>query len=439
MGSQSSKNDVAWESLFAERDILGDVDRNGVHLITAEAINKRREARLMTKFDHIVNLPETFAKNGLSILPNSRTSYVIGRFDCYQRLSAQQEEPEIIEWAFPDWIQSLSPSDLYSESSALLCAQHAGLLADVLDDETIALTVFGRMSTGTFDFSIQEQGREQGGATSPRILTVDRAQCEIDGAFEGMDSFAIVEVKNEEVNDFHIRQLYYPYRLWSNKMSKPVVPVFLTYSNEVFSFSVYDFTRPDDYNSLELVKRKRYQIAATEIEVSDIRRLLAQKKVVPEPLETDIPFPQADRFERVIDLLSRLHVANGNLAQEDITTDYAFDNRQTQYYTNAGRYLGLVERKKASGQGVSYELTLLGRQIMSKPPQARNLDLVELILSHSVFRKAVEYYLSHAAPPPVEAILGFMRDAELPMNDTTATRRAQSVLGWARWMMSLTA
>jgi hypothetical protein len=307
-----------------------------------------------------------------------------------------------------------------------------------LEDDNIALTVFGRMSTGTFDFSIQESKMIPDGAKTSRILNVDRAQCEIDGAFESADSFALLEVKNEEVNDFHIRQLYYPYRLWRNKMSKPVVPVFLTYSNEVFSFSVYDFVRPDDYNSLELVKRKRYQIAATEIEISDIRRLLAQKKVVPEPPETDIPFPQADRFERVIDLLSRLHVANGNLAQEDITTDYAFDNRQTQYYTNAGRYLGLVERKRESEQGVAYTLTPLGRQIMSKPPQARNLDLVELILSHSVFRKAVEYYLSHAGAPPAKEIAGFIREAGLPINDTTATRRAQSVLGWVRWMMSLT-
>ena len=431
MGSQSSKNDVAWESLFAERDILGDVNRNGVHLITAEAINKRREARLMTKFDHIVNLPEIFASNGLSILPNSRTSYVIGRFDCYQRLS-QQNEPEITEWAFPDWIQSLSPSDLYSESSALLCAQHAGLLADVLEDETIALTVFGRMSTGTFDFSIQEQR----GSKTSRILTVDRAQCEIDGAFESADSFAILEVKNEEVKDFHIRQLYYPYRLWRNKMSKPVVPVFLTYSNEVFSFSVYDFVRPGDYNSLELVKRKRYQIAPTEIEVSDIRRLLAQTRVVAEA--PDIPFPQADRFERVIDLLGQMYVANGSLEQEEITTNYDFDHRQTQYYTNAGRYLGLLERKEEGGAGVSYILTPQGRQIMGKAPKARNLALTEIILSHSVFRKAVEYYLAHATAPPVEAILSSMRDAELPINDTTGTRRAQSVLGWVRWMMSLT-
>jgi hypothetical protein len=163
---------------------------------------------------------------------------------------------------------------------------------------------------------------------------------------------------------------------------------------------------------------------------------LAQTKVVPEP--TDVPFPQADRFERVIDLLGQMYAANGSLEQEEITTNYDFDHRQTQYYTNAGRYLGLLERKEEGGLGVSYAITPLGRQIMGKPPQARNLGLVELILSHSVFRKALEYYLAHAAPPPVEAILDSMRDAELPINDTTATRRAQSVLGWVRWMMSLT-
>ena len=433
MSSPLTKNDFAWEALFTERDILRDVDANGLHLISAEAINTKREARLMTKFDHAVNLPGIFAENRLSILPNSRNSYVIGRFDCYAQLENSRSEV-ISEWTFPDWMESLSPNNIYSESAALLCAQHAGMLSDVLEGEEVDLTVFGRMSTGTFDFSISESGAN---GISRRSLTVDRAQCEIDGAFEGTDSFAIVEVKNEEVDDFHIRQLYYPYRLWSGKLHKRVVPVFLTYSNEVFSFSVYEFAQPEDYNSLRLLKRKRYQIAPTQIEVEDIRGLLARTQTVEEPV--GIPFPQADRFERVIDLLAQLHLANGVLTQEEITTNYAFDNRQTQYYTNAGRYLGLLERQEDNEKGVTYALTPLGMQIMNKAPRLRNMELAERILLHSVFRKSVEYYLHRATAPSREAILEFMRQANLPLNDTTGFRRTQSVLGWVRWTMELTA
>ena len=42
-------------------------------------------------------------------------------------------------------------------------------------------------------------------------------------------------------------------------MEKRVVPVFLTYSNEIFTFSVYDFTEVDNFNFFNLSKRKRYK------------------------------------------------------------------------------------------------------------------------------------------------------------------------------------
>lgn len=412
---------------------MADVDANGIHRITATAINTKREARLMTKFDHVVNLPQIFEHNGLAILPDSRSSYVIGRFDCYAKVDQAFTEP-VIDRTFPDWIQSLTSNNLYSESAALLCAQHAELLADVLE-EPVSLTVFGRMSTGEFDFSILAK---QGGATVRQPLTVDRAQCEIDGGFEGPGTFAIVEVKNQEVEDFHVRQLYYPYRLWRGKLqSKRVVPVFLTYSNEIFTFSVYDFERPEDYNSLALVKRVRYQIVPTEIEIGNIRRLLKQTQVQPEP--QGVPFPQADRFERVIDMLTRLRANSGALTQEDVTTNYAFDLRQTQYYTNAGRYLGLIERGEEAGSGVFYTLTAAGMQLMNKTPRARNLALIELLLTRQVFRGAVEYYLDNAQPPSTDQVKTLMQEAVLSINETTQHRRAQTVIGWTRWIMDLTA
>ena len=430
MSVQKSKNDTAWEELFSEHHIVSDVDTHGVCRITAAAINKKREARLMTKFDHIVNLPKIFSDNGLAILPDSRSSYVIGRFNCYAKLDQDPTDP-IIDRTFPDWMQSLTSSNLYSESAALLCAQHAELISEIVGEE-LALTVFGRMSTGEFDFSIHAT---QGGVTVQQPLTIDRAQCEIDGGFEGPETFAIVEVKNQEVEDFHIRQLYYPYRLWRGKLqSKRVVPIFLTYSNEIFTFSVYEFERPEEYNSLQLVKRKRYQIVPTEIEIADIRLILSQTRAQAEPTE---PFPQADRFERVIDLLTRLRAAGGTMAQDDITTEYAFNIRQTQYYSGAARYLGLLDNIRESG-GASYTLTAAGTQLMNKAPKARNLALIEVILSRPVFRSAVEYYFAHSFEPSKGELISMMQKAGLSINQTTGERRAQTVLCWVRWIIGLT-
>ena len=39
------------------------------------------------------------------------------------------------------------------------------------------------------------------------------AQCEIDGGFENDNDVIIMEAKNVINEDFHVRQLYYPFRL----------------------------------------------------------------------------------------------------------------------------------------------------------------------------------------------------------------------------------
>jgi len=52
-----SKNDAFWEELVERYGILKNVDQNGFHEISAAHINQLRGARLMTKFDHKIQLP----------------------------------------------------------------------------------------------------------------------------------------------------------------------------------------------------------------------------------------------------------------------------------------------------------------------------------------------------------------------------------------------
>lgn len=426
-----SKNDAAWEELFKRHSTLDSVTQDGFHQISATHINALREARLMTKFDHKIQLPKIFQDNNLTIQPNSRGTYVIGRFASYQDLPDDSSSPiEIIP--FPPDIETISPDNLFSESMALLCAYNSGMIANLLGEES-SLTVLGRMSTGKFSYSINDIGK-----THRHSISVENSQCEIDSGFEGRKRFALIEAKNEGVNDFLIRQLYYPYRLWKPQTTKEVVPVFLSISDGIFSFYVYRFAEESHYNSIELLSHKKYQIGTTDIELEDIVKTLNSTTILPEP--KGIPFPQSDSFGRIIDLLMQLYAAQPTLSQEDITTNHAFDTRQTQYYTNAGAYLGLIERKQSREQGVTYSLTEKGSMIMAKKLRARNLSLVDAILEHGVFNQAVRLYLQQGGKPTRIQVEAIMREANLEGIDkesSTIPRRAQTVLAWTDWIMAL--
>jgi hypothetical protein len=421
-----SKNDVAWEVLFETHSILERILKRGVYEISAASINKLREARLMTKFDHYIQLPSIFKQHGLTIQPNSRGTYLIGHFQSYQNLPPPPETDEDIERVpFPVEIETIDPTNL-------LCAYNAGIITDLFG-EPATITVLGRMSTGQFTYHINDTWRG-----TPYEVRVENAQCEVDSGFETPHIFAVVEAKNETVSDFLIRQLYYPYRLWAARTRKEVIPIFMTFSNDVFTFYVFRFSDDNLYNSIELVTRKRYQIGEREIDLEDIIRALEATLVVPEPEQ--IPFPQADSFTRIVDLMAQLYGA-AQLSQEEITTNYAFDLRQTQYYTNAARYLGLVERHTNRDLGTSYTLTHDGERIMGlRQAQQRNLALVEAILKHRVFNETLRLYLQQAGRPSVEQTVEIMRAAELGLDQegtTTIRRRAQTVLAWIDWIIRL--
>jgi hypothetical protein len=430
----STKNDAAWDRLFETHRILETVEQNGAYQISATEINKLREARLMTKFDHWVQLPSIFKQHHLTIQPNSRGTYLIGRFASYEDLPQDEDENiEIVPFPTVE-IATIDPTNIYSEATALLCAYNAGIIEQLFNGEVSRLTVQGRMSTGRFHYFINDSQR----AVQHRI-DVENSQCEIDSGFEGRDFFALVEAKNVSVDDFLIRQLYYPYRLWANKISKEVIPVFLTYSNDIFTFYVFRFNDQTQYNSIELVGRKRFQIGSNEIELTDIMALLERVSTVPEPEK--IPFPQADSFARIVDLLTQIYAASGPISQEDVTNCYTFELRQTQYYTNAARYLGLVERHQDREQGVTYSLTPRGYRIMERKPQARNIALVECILEHPVFNQTLGLWLRQGVRPTPEQVVEIMRGAELGLDrdgNTTMRRRAQTVLSWGDWIIRLT-
>lgn len=201
-----NKNDVAWETLFNKYNIISEIDKNGKFEISAKEINEVREARLMTKFDHKVNLPKIFADNKLSILPITRGKYVISKFEAYTKF--ENINPEIVKVQFPEYITSIDYENITSEAMAINCAYVSGIIHDFVEDEELVPTVSGRMSSDEFNFEIKNTG-----INNKMQIEIKNSQIEIDGGYEGIETLILIEAKNSISDDFIIRQLYYPYRL----------------------------------------------------------------------------------------------------------------------------------------------------------------------------------------------------------------------------------
>lgn len=411
-----TKNDIAWNRLFDRYDLLTKIRTDGYFEITTAQINEERESRLMAKFDHSVNLPTIFKKHRLSILPLSRSRYIVGPFKTHFTLATGISKQHVL-FEMPHNIESISFPKLHSESLALNYAYIAGLITDFLGEDAYQ-TLSGRMSTGCFDFTINN-----------RTIIVENSQCEIDAGFESDNYLLLIEAKNYAVDDFLIRQLYYPFRLWSSKVHKQVIPVLMTFSNDIFTFYEFEFTDISQYGSLILKRTVEYSLRPEPISSDDIMALL--QKLSPIEETESIPFPQADKFKRVVDLLSLL--AERDLTKNDITENYQFDIRQTQYYTDAGRYLGLISKSYENGS-IIFCLTENSKRIFNSSYKNKYLGIIAAILSKPVFFRVFQESLRIGAVPLQNAIIAIMQETNLTISGTTIPRRARTVSAWVNWI-----
>jgi len=427
--SSVGPNEAAWKKLFEHFDILRQIEANGRFQISAKQIKAvgNREPRLMAKFDHTFNLPRIFEKNKLAILPVTRGDYVISHFDAYHKF--ESADGPITRFSLPSYVQSLDASNIPSESIALNCAIATGIVADFLDDEALVPTVSGRMGSGSFAFDIGNVVRG-----IPEQLQVNNSQIEIDAAYEGLKGLALFEAKSGWSEDFIIRQLYYPFRVWSSRVGKTVRPIFLVYFNGIYRLYEYAFQNPNSYSSLILVKQKSYAIEEdTRIERGDIDHILQTVQPAQEP--DNIPFPQADSFERVISLCEML---NGQeLSNKEITDEFAFAERQTGYYTNAALYLGLVQKRR-DGITPLYSLSEAGRKLLGMKYKRRQLELCRRILSHKAFSDTLRMYFQNGNMPAENEIVQIMLNSNVQrMSGSTPGRRSSSIRGWLYWILEL--
>ena len=417
------KNDFAWETIFEKYNIINKINKEGFFIITADQIKEFREPRLMTKFDSTIELPLVFSKNHLTILPTKRGEYIIGKFQNYQEIDINNNI-DVETMYLPDYITTINSKNITSEAISLSSAFISGMIEDLINEEVVP-TIQGRMGTGEFNYSINTHN----GTEFP--IKVENSQIEIDGSYEGISKFVIVEAKNHYMSDFIIRQLYYPYRVWKDITNKKIIPVMLIKHDNIFNFYEYQFKNKDNYNSIELVKIKRYILEETyqQIELSDIIDVMNNISFVTE--DPNVPFPQADTFYRVLDFINILNDAE--MKTSEIAELYEFDERQGNYYSAAARYLGFVENKQGK-----YRLTEYGKQLMKMNHKNKTLEIVKAIISHKPFYLALQQYMKNSEINNKEIAKAILDESPNVNSSETANRRAQSVASWIRWIVNLT-
>lgn len=421
-----TKADKAWEKLFKKYDILRRIDEDKVYNISASDIKEFAEPRLVTKYDWSSNLPKLFHDNNLSILPTTRGTYSIGEFIAYKSLKVENIKPIPVQ--VPAWIKSWDNYEITSEAVALNVAKATGMIDYIMksqEDYPAVDTITGRLKSRDINFKIQLKDKQL------YDFEVENAQVEIDAGFENMDNLAIVEAKMHIPEDFMIRQLYYPYRVYRDalKTDKPVETFYFTYADEVYNFYQYKFMEPGNYSSIKKVNQFSFILEKDlDLNLDVVKEISAKSPMNPEP--TDFPYPQANTFQMVLDTIKYL---DEPIDKHDLAKIFKFNERQSDYYANCVVFLGLANRKNGK-----YKLNRLGKKINALGnSNKRNKLIIEQMLSHVTFNLIFKSYLRNYGKADNAYIDKVLGENVPTISGTTIPRRRSTVKKWINWIFSV--
>lgn len=165
------------------------------------------------------------------------------------------------------------------------------------------------------------------------------------------------------------------------------------------------------------------------LQYEDILNVYNSTTLINEPR---IPFPQADDFNKVINICEELYVGVKN--KYILIDNFDLNNRQYNYYIAAGEYLGLIDRSRNQSS-----LSIKGIIIFKKDTKEKYLSLVELIFEHKPFYDVFSWVLRNKSIPTTDEIYLILKENHLYKidSDVTLRRRASTVKSWIKWILSL--
>jgi len=251
---------LAWKAIFEKFNIWDhDFDKipfeiaaNQIKVATNHfSRTAQREVRLLCKQDRREDRPAVFRNKGLFILPIRNGVYVIVKGEGYMDIPTIQTSPEpyYSDLDFPLITSQIGDSEMQH----LDFAYANSVIRNFANDDSLVLTIRGRKYTPRFDFRVGNHS-----------IAVKGVQTEIDAGYEGKNQVVLIEAKKSAESNTIIRQLYYPFRQWKYHLNqrgveKDVSIVFFENAEDEYRLWQFMFPNESDYNSIELVKTRRYQ------------------------------------------------------------------------------------------------------------------------------------------------------------------------------------
>lgn len=428
MGVVSTNWDKLNERLSLESKVL---DSGLVELKASDFHDIGVQPRLNAKFDKEQDLPDLFKKNKWGILPNSRNSYIVGPFQIFSSVLQPSEAELQNAKVFKPLVdlKSLDSSAIYSEAAALNLLYSSGLLAEIIGEESFP-TVSGRMGSGEFKFKIN--------STSPGFQQLElenlRSTMEIDAGYESASGLQLFEAKNTFNATFNIRQLYFPFRNWTGRINKPVRPFLLYKHGDVYNISEYEFAELNNFSSIQLKSNHLFTIGSFTFTPSTVIELVEQGPI--ELTSESAPFPQADdvsKYEQILELM-----AEGPVSKQSLADHFEFDERQSDYYGNALRFLGLAVRTNPG----EINLSSLGSNYIKAEGRERREILIRQMSQLECFRwlvKSENFDSRNFDRSKLFPIMerDFEHIFESDASESVIRRRASTIISWVSWVHSI--
>lgn len=246
----------SWKKIFDDNKILENDFSKQPFYLSAKDIKKsvqdfkntsEKEVRILCKMDTRESVPDIMKKNGLILLPVKNKFYVIVKGEGYVDIPDIKGDAKIYNTKLDFDLDTTKIGN--SEMQHLDFAYASSLIRTFMEDPSLVLTIRGRKYTPEFTYKVGNNTVETKGV-----------QTEVDAGYEGKNKVVLIEAKNSSTKNTIIRQLYYPYRQWSEHTKKKVFLLFFEKRVDEYLIWQYEFTDKNNYDSIKLVKSKKYKI-----------------------------------------------------------------------------------------------------------------------------------------------------------------------------------
>jgi hypothetical protein len=247
----------SWQKIYNDLQLNKHDFNKKPYKITAEQIKEicqdfkkvgEKEVRILCKQDTREERPDVFIDNKLFILPIKNGEYVIVKGEGYVDIPKIKKGEEV----YPSSLDFNLDTSLVgnSEMQHLDFAYATSLIRTFMNDPSLVLTIRGRKYTPQFSFNV-----------GSHKIDVQSVQTEVDAGYEGKNQVVLIEAKHTKTQNTIIRQLYYPFRQWSNYTKKKVITLFFDKTDKnTYSLWEFGFKDKEDYNSIYLKKSGKFEI-----------------------------------------------------------------------------------------------------------------------------------------------------------------------------------